>query len=46
MDGTSVSVEATDEGLLIKPVVNELNLDYLIEGISEEDIHPDYFENV
>lgn len=45
VDGISVSVEETDDGLLIKPVPRQLNLDYLLEGMQEETQHADLFEN-
>jgi len=44
VDGISVSIEATEEGLLIKPVPRQLSLDYLLEGLHEDNHHPDFFE--
>lgn len=46
VDGISVSVEETEDGLLIKPVPRQLSLDYLLEGLSEQNQHPDYFEEL
>lgn len=44
VDGISVALEAREEGILIKPIDQALSLDYLLEGMSEENQHPDYFE--
>lgn len=44
VDGISVSVEEMDDGLLIKPVPRQLNLDYLMEGMLEDQQHADLFE--
>ena len=45
VDGISVSVEETDDGILIKPIPRQLDLTYLMEGMQEETQHADLFEN-
>ena len=44
VDGINVSVEAVEEGLLIKPLPNQLSLDYLLDGLTEDNQYPDLFE--
>lgn len=46
LDGVSVSVEALEDGLFIKPVRQVLSLDYLLEGLEEDQQHPDLFSDL
>ncbi|NJO86677.1 MAG: AbrB/MazE/SpoVT family DNA-binding domain-containing protein [Lewinella sp.] len=43
VEGISVGLEEHTEGLLIKPLPRQLSLDYLLEGMTEENQHPDFF---
>lgn len=46
LDGVSVSVEALEDGLFIQPVKQVLSLDYLLEGLKEDEQHSDLFNNI
>lgn len=46
VDGVSVSVESLEDGLFIKPVKQALSLDYLLEGLKEDEQHSDLFNNI
>lgn len=46
LDGVSVSVEALEDGLFIQPIRQVLSLDYLLEGLGEDQQHPDLFNDL
>ena len=45
VEGITVSLEATEDGILVKPVKQQLNLEYLLEGLNEANQHPDLFND-
>lgn len=45
VEGITVALEATEEGILVKPVKQQLNLDYLLTGMTEDNQHPEMFND-
>lgn len=45
VDGIAVELEPTEGGILIKPVSQQLDLDYLLAGLDEDSQHPDYYND-
>lgn len=45
VEGITVSLEATEEGILVKPVKQQLDLAYLLAGLDETTQHPDLFQD-
>ena len=43
VEGITVSLEATEEGIMIRPVKQRLDLDYLLTGLTDGNQHPELF---
>jgi antitoxin MazE len=43
VDGVAVSLEATEEGILLRPIKQQLDLDYLLTGMTEDNQHPEMY---
>ncbi len=46
VDGINVELKATDEGILVCPVKQQLDLEYLLAGSSEDNQHPEILKKI
>lgn len=44
VEGVTVSLEAMEEGIMIRPVKQQLDLEYLLTGLTEDNQHPELYQ--
>lgn len=43
VEGVKVALKITEEGILVSPVKQQLDIEYLLAGATEENQHPEMF---
>ncbi|PHI20576.1 AbrB/MazE/SpoVT family DNA-binding domain-containing protein [Lewinellaceae bacterium SD302] len=46
VDGLKVELQATEEGILVSPVKQQLDLEYLLTGATEDNQHPEILKEI